>query len=42
MQIIDDGGISKDISMVIIQFANVICVKDKGGSIVKDEDRGLQ
>ena len=29
-------------SMVIIQFAIVICVKDKGGSVAKEGNKGLK
>ena len=42
MQTIDDGGQSKYRSVAISQLATIICVKDKGGNIVKKEDRGVQ
>ena len=42
MQIIDDGGGSKDRSMAIIQFATMICVKDKRGNIAKEGNKGFK
>ena len=37
MQVIDDGDWSKDEYVAIIQFTTEICMKNKGGNIVKDE-----
>ena len=42
MQTINDGGRSKYRSVGISQLDTIICVKDKGGNIVKKEDRGVQ
>ena len=42
MQTINDRGRSKYRSVAISQLATIIYVKDKGGNIVKKEDRGVQ
>ena len=42
MQTINDRVRSKYRSVAISQLATIICVKDKGGNIVKKEDRGVQ